>query len=59
MSIFTFVLGLIIGFFIKLGMDFYHQFRNEQEKTAIKMEEVLTKFKAMEMIKEKEVSKSH
>lgn len=54
MSIFTFVLGLIIGFFIKLGMDFYHQFKNEQEKTAIKMEEVLTKFKAMEMIKEKE-----
>lgn len=52
MSIFTFILGFIIGFFIKLAMDFYHEFKKEQEKTAIQMEEVLTKFKAMEMVKE-------
>lgn len=52
MSIFTFILGFIIGFFIKLGMDFYHEFKKEQEKTAIQMEDVLTRFKAMEMVKE-------
>lgn len=52
MSIFTFILGFIIGFFIKLGMDFYHEFRNQQEKTAIQMEDVLTRFKAMEIVKE-------
>lgn len=52
MSIFTFVLGFIIGLFTKLGLDFYHEFRNEQEKTASQMEDVLTRFKAMEMVKE-------
>ena len=52
MSIFTFILGFIIGLFTKLAFDFYHEFKKEQEKTAIQMEDVLTRFKAMEMVKE-------
>lgn len=52
MTVFTFILGLIIGFFIKLAFDFYHEFKNEQQKTAEKMEDVLTRFKAMEIVKE-------
>lgn len=51
MSIFTFILGLIIGFGIKLGFDRYHLFRTEEEKRAREMEELLVRWKAVELNK--------
>lgn len=44
------IIGFLLGFFAKLGFDEYHKFKNEQEKTASKMEDVLTRFKAIEML---------
>ena len=53
MSILMLLLGIILGFVLKLGMDEYHKFKNEQEKTKEKMEEVLTRWKAMEILNQK------
>jgi len=50
MAIFTFCLGLLIGFLLKLGFDEYHYFRDNQAKSTSKMEDVLAKFKAMEIL---------
>lgn len=54
MSIFLFILGLILGFSAKFGIDQYHFYINNQEKTALKMEEILINFKAIEKAKELE-----
>jgi len=51
MSIFLFVLGLIIGFGVKLAFDQYVLFMERQKKTQEEMEDVLVRFKAIEMIK--------
>lgn len=48
MSIFTFILGLIIGIGLMFGFEKYRLFRNEEEKRAEKMEEILVNWKAME-----------
>lgn len=49
MYIFTFILGLIIGFMSKVGIDYYHDFILRQEKTAERMDDILTQWKAMEL----------
>jgi len=54
MGIFLFVLGLIIGFGAKLGIDQYQYFIERQKKTQDEMEEVLTRFKAIELIKDEQ-----
>lgn len=51
MSIFLFILGLIIGFSGKLGADEYHKYLQHQEQTKKEMEDVLIKFKALELNK--------
>lgn len=51
MSIFLFVLGLAIGFGVKLAFDQYLYFIKKQEKTQEEMEDILVKFKAIEIIK--------
>lgn len=51
MSIFLFILGLIIGFGCKLGADEYHKYLQNQEQTKKEMEDVLIKFKALELNK--------
>lgn len=55
MSIFLFILGIVIGFGFKLGFDEYYKFKKEQEKTASQMEDVLARFKALEMLKEEKI----
>jgi len=51
MSILSIFVGIIIGLGVKFGLDEYHYFKQEQEKTKNEMEEVLTKFKAIELNK--------
>lgn len=45
------IIGFLLGFFAKVGFDEYHKFKTEQEKTASQMEDVLARFKAIEMLK--------
>jgi hypothetical protein len=47
MTIITFILGGVCGFFIKLGFDWYHTYLNESLKIKADMEEVLYKFNKM------------
>lgn len=51
MAIFTFILGAIIGFGVKEGFDRYHLFRTEEEKRAREIEELLVRWKAVEITK--------
>lgn len=51
MAIFLFILGLLIGFGTKLAADYYVEWSNNQKKTADKMEDLLIKFKAIELNK--------
>jgi len=53
MSIFLFILGLILGFLLKLGFDEYHYYLDNQKKVTENMEDILTRFKAIELLKEK------
>jgi len=50
MSIFLFILGLVLGFGLKLAFDEYHYFRKHQQESVSRMEDVLAKFKAMEIL---------
>lgn len=54
MSIFLFVLGLVLGFGLKIGFDQYHYFRLNQEATTKELNNILVNFKALE--KNKDVS---
>lgn len=54
MSILMLILGFILGLGAKFGLDEYHRFRKEQEKTMLDMENILTNFKAIEKLKELE-----
>lgn len=54
MTILMLILGIILGLGIKFGLDEYHKFKNEQEKTMLDMERILTNFKAIEKLKELE-----
>lgn len=49
-----FLVGLILGFLLKLGFDEYHKFKTEQEITAEQMKDILSNFKALEKMKELE-----
>lgn len=51
MIIFLFILGIIIGFAGKASFDEYHYYRNNQEKATLKMEDILTQFRAIELNK--------
>jgi len=48
------ILGIIIGLGAKFGLDEYHKYKKEQEKTILDMEKILTNFKAIEKLKELE-----
>lgn len=48
-----FILGLILGFLLKLGFDEYHYYLENQKKVTENMENILTKFRAIELLKEK------
>lgn len=52
MNIFMLVLGIILGLGAKFGLDEYHRFKTEQQKTMLDMENILTNFKAIEKLKE-------
>lgn len=52
MAIFTFILGLIIGIGFMIGVERYRLFKNEEAKRAAEMDEILTRFKAIELNKE-------
>jgi len=51
MNIIFFALGCLCGFGLKLGFDEYHKWQNQQKKTYLDMEDILVKFKAIEMLK--------
>jgi len=50
-GIFLFCLGIIGGFGAKLGLDQYHQFRQNEERRAKELDDMLVKVKAMELNK--------
>lgn len=52
MNIFLFILGLILGFGIKLGADYYYEWKTEQKKTYMDMTDILINFRAIEKLKE-------
>ncbi len=52
MSIFLFILGLVIGFGAKLGIDMYGEWQSQQKKTYLDMEKILVEWKAIEKMKE-------
>ncbi|MFZ4799301.1 MAG: hypothetical protein ACOYMA_17510 [Bacteroidia bacterium] len=52
MTIFTLILGLIIGFFLKFGFDELHYWKNNLEKIVDKNEDLYIKMKALELNKE-------
>lgn len=51
MTIFLFIVGLILGWFLKFGFDKYHDFKTIEETRASRMEDLLVKFKAIELNK--------
>jgi hypothetical protein len=46
-----FLIGLVLGFLLKLGFDEYHRLKKEQETTQAQMEDVLVRFKTLEELK--------
>lgn len=54
MSIFLFVLGLIVGFGAKFAFDEYHYFKNQQVATIDKMESQLVRLEAIRLHGKKE-----
>ena len=46
------LIGIIIGFFIKVFFDKYHDFKNEERRRADELEDLLAHFKALDMIKQ-------
>ena len=46
-----FVLGAIGGWFLKFAFDFYHNFKDVEQVRASQVDDILTKFKAIELIK--------
>jgi len=52
MTIFFFLIGLVVGFLCKLGVDEYVNWQEIQKKTYLDMENILINFRAIEKIKE-------
>lgn len=52
MNILMLILGMVIGFLIKLIFDFYHKFLLKQQDIKDEMEVILTKIQAIEANKE-------
>lgn len=52
MNIIWFIIGVFAGFGIKLGFDYYHEFLKEERNRADRMEDVLVRFKAIELNKQ-------
>lgn len=46
------ILGMVIGFLVKLVFDFYHKFLSKQQDIKEEMEIILTKLQAIEANKE-------
>jgi len=56
MLIFLFCLGIICGFGGKLAADYYRKQQNQQEKTYLDMEKILTEWKAIELLRNTDAS---
>ena len=51
MNLLYILIGFALGFAAKIGADWYHNFKSQEEKRSQELEEILTKFKAFEMFK--------
>ena len=49
MSILMLIIGLLVGFGLKLGFDEYHHFIEREKQQIEKMEEVLIKWEAIKL----------
>lgn len=49
--IFT-LIGAVGGWFLKFAFDFYHNFKDLEQKRASEIDDILTKFKVMEEMKQ-------
>lgn len=52
MNILMLLVGCFLGWGLKFAMDYYHEFKTTEEKRASQMEDILTRFKAQEIIKD-------
>lgn len=57
MSIFWFIIGLIIGFGFKFAADEYHHYQQNQENNIAKADALYVKLQAMAIAKDKEYNK--
>lgn len=46
-----FIIGIVSGWLLKFAFDFYHQFKDIEEKRASALEDILVKFKMLEEMK--------
>lgn len=51
MNLIYIIIGFSLGMMAKYGMDKYHDFKTIEEKRSSQMEDILTKFKAIEINK--------
>lgn len=47
-----FIFGAVCGWFLKFAFDFYHNFKDLEQKRASEIDDILVKFKVMEEMKE-------
>jgi hypothetical protein len=53
MNILMLILGMVVGFLIKLIFDFYHKFLLKQEESKSSLDVLIAKIEAIELTKEK------
>lgn len=51
MNILCLIIGVLLGWGLKYAFDFYHDFKTIEEKRASELDDVLTRFKAIELNK--------
>jgi hypothetical protein len=51
LNLIFFLLGSLAGWFLKFAFDFYHNFKDEEQKRASALEDILVKFKVLEEMK--------
>jgi len=56
MTIIWFLVGFAIGIGAKFGLDEYSNYKQQQEKTFLDMNDILVKFKAMELNKKDKIN---
>ena len=50
-----FVLGMVGGWFLKFAFDFYHNFKDVEQIRASKVDDILTRFEAINLVKNEKI----